>query len=425
VLVGALALPWVRPRDRLELPLDVALVCLVAGVALQTVPLSRPLLELLSPHALEAREILFLTRTAAAVVPLSIDGRATAIAFAMMAAALGVFWAGRRVATAGAAPMLARGIATVGVVAAFAALVQRAIAPELISGLWQPEDPLARPFGAFVNRNHYATWLLLAIPLTIGSIVREIAVRVSNGIPRRVLAARIMDSPVPWLVLAGGLMLLALVLSLSRSGYIGLTVAAGAAVLLARPRPRWTTAVACVFGAVLLPAVVYVDFSGVLARMDTTTVDAASRLTIWSDTIPVIRNFWISGSGSGTYGLAMLIYQQADRAVFFNQAHNHYLQLVAEGGLLLLIPTGVALLALTATVWRRLREDKRSTRWIRAGAACGLLAVGVQSLWETGLRMPANAVLCGIVAAIAVAQREDRNPEDPGAGRQLGRASAE
>ena len=39
--------------------------------------------------------------------------------------------------------------------------------------------------------------------------------------------------------------------------------------------------------------------------------------------------------------------------------------------------------------------------WMRAGAVSGLAAVAVQSVWEVGLRMPANAVLFAIVAAVA------------------------
>jgi hypothetical protein len=31
-----------------------------------------------------------------------------------------------------------------------------------------------------------------------------------------------------------------------------------------------------------------------------------------------------------------------------------------------------------------------------------MLAVAVQSIWDTGLRMPANAVLFGVLAAVAL-----------------------
>ncbi|HXH07457.1 MAG TPA: hypothetical protein VNI83_12825, partial [Vicinamibacterales bacterium] len=39
---------------------------------------------------------------------------------------------------------------------------------------------------------------------------------------------------------------------------------------------------------------------------------------------------------------------------------------------------------------------------LRAGALAGLAAALVQSVWETGLRLPANAVLAAVLAAVAV-----------------------
>ena len=103
-----------------------------------------------------------------------------------------------------------------------------------------------------------------------------------------------------------------------------------------------------------------------------------------------------------TYGTAMLVYQQSDRAFFFNQAHNHYLQLAAEGSLLLAVPTIVALVFLARLARHRLSRDHAGLYWIQAGAAAGLVAVAVQSLWETGLRMPENAALAAVLAAIVV-----------------------
>ena len=40
-----------------------------------------------------------------------------------------------------------------------------------------------------------------------------------------------------------------------------------------------------------------------------------------------------------------------------------------------------------------LRTDRSAVFWARAGAACGLFGVICQSVWDTALRMPANAVL--------------------------------
>jgi hypothetical protein len=43
---------------------------------------------------------------------------------------------------------------------------------------------------------------------------------------------------------------------------------------------------------------------------------------------------------------------------------------------------------------------------VRAGAVGGLIAIAVQSVWETGLRVPANGMLFAVLAAIAVHDHE-------------------
>lgn len=49
---------------------------------------------------------------------------------------------------------------------------------------------------------------------------------------------------------------------------------------------------------------------------------------------------------------------------------------------------------------RRLTQDEGPDYLIRAGAAAGIAGVMVQSFWDTGLRMPANAMLLAVLAAI-------------------------
>ena len=57
--------------------------------------------------------------------------------------------------------VLPRARAVVGAVAALAALIQKAATPKLLLFIVQPEARSANPFGAFINRNHFAAWLLL------------------------------------------------------------------------------------------------------------------------------------------------------------------------------------------------------------------------------------------------------------------------
>jgi hypothetical protein len=133
-----------------------------------------------------------------------------------------------------------------------------------------------------------------------------------------------------------------------------------------------------------------------------------SRMTIWKETVPVIADFWLTGTGAGTYSRAMLRYQHTSPEFHFNQAHSESVQLTAEGGVLVTIPVLLALGAWVALARRQLKRDAHELFWIRLGAAAGVLAVAVQGIFDTPLRIPANALLAALLAAIVVHDRESR-----------------
>ena len=201
----------------------------------------------------------------------------------------------------------------------------------------------------------------------------------------------------------------ALLLSLSRSGIFALATATLATMMLTRRRADasryWWFVVAG--GAAAAAAAFASDVGAIMDRIAAAGVAVEGRVRIWRETLPILRDFWVTGTGAGTYQRAMLLYQQSDRLWYFNQAHNHYLQVAAEGGLLLAGAVAIALVAYARTAWRRVSDDRSGMFWIRAGALCGLGAAALQSLWETGLTMPANAVLAAVLAAIAVHERRD------------------
>jgi O-antigen ligase len=115
----------------------------------------------------------------------------------------------------------------------------------------------------------------------------------------------------------------------------------------------------------------------------------------------VIRDFASTGTGAGTFGAAVIAYQTAESGYTIGQAHNHYLQLAAEGGALVAVPVVLTVLSFLVLFQRRLAEDTSANVLIRAGAGAGMAGALLQSFWETGLRMPANAMLFAVLAAIA------------------------
>jgi membrane associated rhomboid family serine protease len=67
---------------------------------------------------------------------------------------------------------------------------------------------------------------------------------------------------------------------------------------------------------------------------------------------------------------------------------------------LVAVPACLAMAVFAACARNILAQDRSPMYFIRAGALSGLVGVALQSLWETGLTIPANAALAAVLAAI-------------------------
>lgn len=405
-------------------PLDSALVALLAGIAIQLIPLPSVIVALLSPHARDLTAAVRLAPLGAAApswTTLSINPEATGIAFATVGLGVMSFWIARSVFSAGGGTRLfCRAIAVLGALAAAMAIIQKAVAPRAVLFLMVPEARSASPFGAFVNRNHFAAWLLMVAAPVVGYCIARLNTRPSRRGQWRKSIGQIMSSGAIFTGIAAMGMIGVLLLTLSRSALAGLGCAAVAGWWLGQPRLRMertsVPGLLGLVGAVILMTVLFVDVDGWATRVGHTFDTRAagfSRLTIWRETISVVQDFWLTGTGAGTYSDTMTLYQQTrvwvgsmQRWAHFNNAHSFYLQVASEGGLLLALPAVATLLATAMLGWRAVRADKGEMFWVRVGAFAGLAGVAVQSVWEVALVMPANAALAGMLAGLLLYQRE-------------------
>ena len=389
---------------------DIALAALIALVLFQLLPVPTALSRLLSPAAMDVKGAITLEPAGAGSASLSINAAHTAWAALVTAASVVIFWMARGLFDRGGVRRVVRSICAAGLAVSVLAIAQAATAGRRIYWIFPTyyEGPL--PFGPFVNRNHFATWVIMAAPLCFGYIAArsDASGRVGprSGSPRQRFAALIGGRTI-WLAACGAAMIAALLLSLSRSGIVALAASGVVTILITRGRADssryWWFLVAG--ASALLAGALWSDVGAVAERFAAASTAVEGRVRIWRETVPIVRDFWLTGTGAGTYQTAMLLYQQSDRLWYFNQAHNHYLQLAAEGGLLLSVPAALALAAYARQAARRAREDRSGMFWIRCGALCGLGAAALQSVWETGLTMPANSALAAVLAALAVHER--------------------
>ena len=394
--------------------LDGSLLACLAVVGAQLLPLTASARNLISPHAGQIDSTLRLDpgSGAAPMQALSIDAESTAWAFALGAAYVGLFFCARSIFARGGVRTVSRGITWLGLGLSVLVAVQRATSPSMLYWYFKPLDAGASPYGPFVNRNALATWLAMAVPIAVGyAMARDQSDRRSNvGIAAKLAA---MDSTQLWLVGAACLMVGAVFASMSRAGILAIGAGVLAFVAVARRRIHRGRAMVWTgvgLGALALIGLMFANFGALAMRLQgTTEAGDWGRRAIWRDTWRMTQDFWVAGVGAGGFERGMLLYQQGSRVFFFNHAHDEYLQILAEGGLLLAVPAAIAAIAGALVIASRLRVDRTPIFWIRAGAIAGMVAVAVQSIFDTGLRTPANGVLFAVIAAIAAHEpRESR-----------------
>jgi O-antigen ligase len=248
----------------------------------------------------------------------------------------------------------------------------------------------------------------MAIPLVVGYAVA----RHQSRRPGTVATASV-DSTQVWLAGAAVLMTGGLLGSLSRGGIAGGAVGLFVFVVLSRIRASRSGSLAWIvagLAAMVAIATFYANLGALALRMqESTEFGEWGRRVIWRDTWRMARDFWWAGVGAGAYQQGMLVYQQGSRLFFFNHAHDEYLQLLTEGGVVFASAAAIALVAGLATMLRQLRADRSAMFWLRAGAIAAVSAAGVQSLGDTTLRTPANGILLAVVAAVAL-----HDPRRPG-----------
>ncbi|MDE2060324.1 MAG: O-antigen ligase family protein [candidate division NC10 bacterium] len=276
-------------------------------------------------------------------------------------------------------------------------------------------------FGPYVNRNHFAGYMEMVIPLTIGYIVANRRPRSDGRVPApnggvswrsRLLRLGTPQGSRSLLAFFGGLiMFVALLLTGSRAGLFSFfSSILFMVVLLSARRLRskrlWGmlasfVALGLAFALWLNPDRVLQTFA-ILWR-GTDDPSFRGRILVWQDTLRLGHDFQWSGTGLDTYIWAFPLYKQPlIGQEVYDYAHNDYLQAFAEGGLPLVAIFALALLWGGTQLLNAWSEHERPhTRGIGLGLLAGLVAMLVHSAYDFNLHILANAILFVLLLALA------------------------
>jgi O-antigen ligase/polysaccharide polymerase Wzy-like membrane protein len=398
-------------------PTLIGAFCLVAMmILLQIVPMPAAVVNLASPrraavwsslHELSGDVRLGSTRRRSTAAPLSIDPPASVRAFCLYSAfALLTLGVARSLRDRDVRRLVALLVAF-GAFLAFVGIFQRFTATTRIYGLWQPRGADATTgFGPFVNRNHFGGWMLMMTPLAFGffcGLVSERRADTKKGWRDRILWLSSPNASQSLLAgFAGLAMALSLVLTLSRSAIACFLVVAAALCswVVRRSTPGRALVVVAFLAGISVLTIRWAGTDAVAGRFREASL--GDRAIAWTQAARIAGDFSLTGTGLNTYWLAAAADGQSEGRRF-DQAHNDYLQLCAEGGFLVVGAAVVLLFAFVREVWRRFSEqlDSPLNYWVRVGATLGLLAIALQETVEFSLQMPGNAAMLALLAALA------------------------
>jgi len=271
-------------------------------------------------------------------------------------------------------------------------------------------------FAQFVNKNHFAFLMEMAIGLITGLIV-------GGGVRRELVLL---------LAAAVALMWTGLILTSSRGGLLSslAQIVFLSTMLLWRRatkqsagnqvvRSSFRLAVSALALSTLLVAVVAVGalwlggdllvarlsaLPGEIKSESTEPHAGVKRREVWAATWQLIKTHPLAGSGLGAYSVAITRFHDASGKWTPEAAHNDYLELLAAGGLL---GTGLIVwfgLIVMRSARRVILHAEKFRGAAALGAMTGIFGVMVHNFVDFGLHVTANAVI--FIALTVIAARE-------------------
>ena len=288
---------------------------------------------------------------------------------------------------------------------AFYGIIQQ-LADEKLVGILREID-YARPFATYVNRHHYAAFLEMPIAIALGLLFTGSA------------------KPDNRLLIGIGVILMGLgiVFTSSRGALISLVaILAFLSIQSFRQSRRVDSAEKSEFRtkmfllvganvaliAFLLVSVAWIGGIGTAFRASGIAgpEDASNgRIEFWSNTLLIAKDNPIIGTGLDSFGVAYTAYDQGNGNIRVDHAHNDYLQMLSDGGLLgfgLLVAFLVLLFGLANK--NISKSGDPMSRGIATGALAGCLGILVHSLFDFPLRTNANMFMFMTCVTLAVAR---------------------
>lgn len=249
-----------------------------------------------------------------------------------------------------------------------------------------------RVYSVFNNPNILAEYLVMIIPLSVSLFW------FSKKLSKKII---FLGTTL--------IMVLALVLTSSRGGWIGFAFSALVFILLIEKRLLLSLIPITLGGLFLLPDTI---INRILSIGNLADSSNAYRITMWEITLDIIKDHWLAGVGFGHLPFKQT-FETYIRTMPTFHAHNTYLETAAEMG----IPGLVAFLLFLFVLFKYgikelIRQDDRYIRVMAAGALSGLAGVLFHGLVENILYLPRIIFTFWIMVSLVLTLFRIREQQD-------------
>jgi len=262
--------------------------------------------------------------------------------------------------------------------------------------------------GTFINSNHLAGYLVMCLSVGIGLLIAQLGdgANSDNWQQRFVMLFTWILSGKMRLRLYLVFMVIALVMTHSRMGntafFASMMIAGVIALALSRHANRATV--------ILLVSLIVIDIfivgtwfglEKVAQELEQTSFATAKRDDVDIYTLPYWDDYFLTGSGLGSYYTTFPRYQGADVKGFWDHAHNDYLEFATETGIIGVLLLGLAIVLTSYVVLAALFRRRRSlNRGIAFSVTMAIIALLIHSTVDFNLQIPANAATFMLILAL-------------------------
>lgn len=276
-----------------------------------------------------------------------------------------------------------------------------------------------RANGTFVYHNHFANFLLLCLAAGLGYFIATLSPS-KDSITRSKLNKflKALIAPKTAVRLSLTIMVIALVMSHSRMGntafFASLFTVSVLYIFIGQNVPKSFKIL--VISMFLIDVFVVSSWFGlekVKDRLEATSLETESRDEVVMDTLAIIRDFPITGTGAGSFETVFVSFQTNNVNSNYDHAHNDYLEFTMEYGLPASLLLALFVMYVLSIAVKTLKNtNDRDCAGVSAAAVMAVIGMLIHMTVDFPLLPPANSSFFILLLALGCTASKSAQKRD-------------